>query len=174
MRAPQLLATFMGSDEFRAEPNTSERAAELITSWVDNHGPADRAQFGPLEVCDLVEDGLHGVTPDADDDDGASIQLHSQLLATVRAWARFAAAHAGVSDLATQLTLEAIDDQPLALLASMRGVAPEIVPNPGMADRMVRAMIADGVEIGDQAAMDAWIVEFNKRPLNERDEIIDG
>ncbi len=37
---------------------------------------------------------------------------------------------------------------------------------------MVRAMVADGVEIGDEAQMQAWIEQFNARPEAERRAIL--
>jgi hypothetical protein len=33
-------------------------------------------------------------------------------------------------------------------------------------------MLADGVELTDQASIDRWIEEFNARPIEERDEML--
>ena len=36
----------------------------------------------------------------------------------------------------------------------------------------MQAMLADGVDVTDQRAVDRWIREFNERPFEERDELL--
>lgn len=38
--------------------------------------------------------------------------------------------------------------------------------------RLTAAMLADGVELGDQEAMDAWVAEFNARSFEERGHVL--
>jgi hypothetical protein len=44
--------------------------------------------------------------------------------------------------------------------------------NAGPAKAMLDAMTAEGVEIGDPDAMQAWLDEFNARPFEERDRVL--
>ena len=44
--------------------------------------------------------------------------------------------------------------------------------NAGPARLVFDAMTADGVEVGDPEAMQAWLEEFNARPFEERDRIV--
>lgn len=51
----------------------------------------------------------------------------------------------------------------------------EAIANPaagGPASALVAAMKAEGVEIGDEEAMQAWLQDFNARPYEERDRIL--
>ena len=42
----------------------------------------------------------------------------------------------------------------------------------GPSGALIAAMLADGVDIADQDAMQAWIAEFNARPFRDRDAIL--
>ncbi|MGH2720324.1 MAG: hypothetical protein ACRDJO_01805, partial [Actinomycetota bacterium] len=42
----------------------------------------------------------------------------------------------------------------------------------GPAKAIASAMAASGVDLGDRAAVAAWIDEFNRRPVDERDEVL--
>ena len=42
----------------------------------------------------------------------------------------------------------------------------------GPAKRLADAMLADGIDVLDQASVDRWIRAFNERPLSERDEML--
>jgi len=42
----------------------------------------------------------------------------------------------------------------------------------GRAKAITSAMLADGVDLSDQQAIDEWIETFNARPFEERDEFL--
>ena len=42
----------------------------------------------------------------------------------------------------------------------------------GPSGALIAAMAAEGVDIADWHAMQAWIAEFNDRPFEDRDEIL--
>lgn len=42
----------------------------------------------------------------------------------------------------------------------------------GPAKGLANAMLADGVDVLDQAAVDQWVEAFNQRPFAERDELL--
>jgi hypothetical protein len=44
--------------------------------------------------------------------------------------------------------------------------------NAGPAQVLFEAMTADGVELGDRDAMQAWLEDFNARPSEERDRVL--
>ncbi len=44
--------------------------------------------------------------------------------------------------------------------------------NWGLGKRMWSTAEAEGVALGDQASMDAWMEEFNQRPRFERDQVL--
>ena len=44
--------------------------------------------------------------------------------------------------------------------------------NTGPAKALVDAMVAEGVAVGDQEAMQAWLEDFNSRPLEERERVL--
>lgn len=49
---------------------------------------------------------------------------------------------------------------------------PEVPPGDGPAAALVRAMIAEGVDLEDRAAMETWLADFNNRPFAERERLL--
>lgn len=85
----------------------------------------------------------------------------------VRAWVRFAGERRGLASELIDHTCEAV--------SAMEADFYEAARDPsrfGPGKSLVQAMIADGVEVGDQAAMDRWLEKFNAKSIEERRKII--
>jgi hypothetical protein len=85
----------------------------------------------------------------------------------VRAWVRYAGRRKGLAQRHVDETLEAVD--------RFEKEFAEAVHDPsrfGPAKQLVSAMLADGVELTDQAQVDEWIRAFNERPFEERKKIL--
>ena len=57
-------------------------------------------------------------------------------------------------------------------LSDQLGEAARDPGNWGMAKSLTSQMAAEGVDIGDQGALDAWMDDFNSRPFEERDRVL--
>ncbi len=85
----------------------------------------------------------------------------------VRAWVRYAGRRKGLAQRHVDETLAAVD--------RFEKEFTEAVHDPsrfGPAKQLVSAMLADGVELTDQAQVDEWIRAFNERPFQERKKIL--
>lgn len=164
---------FAASDAYRAEDAITDRAARLVCDVISDHRLSVwRAQFGPEQAAELLE-YLFGAAREIEGD--AVDELAAGVLATMRAYARYADELLGIAADVTEITIDVIDDElSLQVVATLMGIDVNVQRRPGMADRMVAAMVADGVEIGDQVSMDAWIREFNERPFEDRDAFFEG
>lgn len=76
-----------------------------------------------------------------------------------------------VSDLIETTAAETLD-RCVVLLRTEFEEAMREPPGRGPASALVAAMLAEGVEIGDQAAVQAWIEGFNARSWEERDAVL--
>lgn len=85
----------------------------------------------------------------------------------LRAWVRFALERRGL---------------PVDLVAETQAAVDHWIPefrtasadpgNFGPAKAITSALLADGVDLGDQAAVNAWIARFNTRPQHEREQLL--
>lgn len=82
----------------------------------------------------------------------------------LRAWVRFALARRGLDERWIRETEAAVDRHVRAFLREATDAA-----NFGPAKAIEAAMRADGVDITDEAALEAWIQDFNARSQSERD-----
>ncbi|MDP9222565.1 MAG: hypothetical protein M3P18_01675 [Actinomycetota bacterium] len=85
----------------------------------------------------------------------------------LKAWVRFALAKRGLEERWISETEAAVDRW-------ARGFKKEAT-NPvnfGPAKAIGQAMMAEGIDITDQRAVDRWIEEFNHRPFEERDQFL--
>ena len=57
-------------------------------------------------------------------------------------------------------------------LSDQLGEAARDPGNWGMAKSLTSQMAAEGVDLGDQGALDAWMEDFNSRPFEERDRVL--
>src|SRR5680860_211435 len=136
-------------------------AGEFVWGYADGHlgrWTAERLEellldFYPRKVSGLDQAGIEAVVPG----------LHAYLdWLAARGWL------AGDSD-------------PLPLLhATLHSVAqefPEAMRDParfGPAKSLFGALVADGVDLDDRAAVDAWMTAFNERPFADRAAVIPG
>ena len=91
-----------------------------------------------------------------------------QLSRVLRAWVRFALTKRGLDERWIVETEEAVDQ----FAADFRRAATD-ADEFGLAKTLGMAILADGIDPLDQAAVDRWIEEFNRRPLSERDRLLD-
>jgi len=79
------------------------------------------------------------------------------------AWVRFALGKRGLAERFIVETEEAVREMTAEFRDAMND--PE---RSGMAKRVAAAMRADGVDVMDQKAVEAWLADFNARPDEER------
>ncbi|MGH2726933.1 MAG: hypothetical protein ACRDKS_08135 [Actinomycetota bacterium] len=84
----------------------------------------------------------------------------------MKAWIEFALKRRGLPHPLIEEPMAAIDP----LMSEFRKLATDH-SSFGPAKAIAAAMMADGIDMSDQAAIDRWITEFNERPFNERDEL---
>ncbi len=85
----------------------------------------------------------------------------------LRAWVRFALERRGLPPDLIAETQAAVDrwiPEFLNVSADPRNFGP--------ANAIASALMADGVDMSDQTAVDAWIAGFNARPQHEREELL--
>jgi hypothetical protein len=85
----------------------------------------------------------------------------------VRAWVRFAGGRRGLTESMIEETVTAVGRWEREFVAAMKDSA-----SFGPAKSIVGAMLAEGIEPSDQAAVDAWIGDFNARPEEERRRVL--
>ena len=155
----KLVERFTASEEFKAEADITTRSAELLLRWV--HDLAyPRALFGPVQVHDVLLDYVPQEVTDTDE----RATIAGAMVATNRAWARFCARVVGLSDAVVDDVLKAIDHytphheqamsaDPASLLGSGHGGA----DLNAMVAQMTEQMREAGVDLGDAAAVRAWM-----------------
>ena len=89
------------------------------------------------------------------------------LPAVLTAWVRFALAKRGLAEELIGEATDAVSELTDEFREAMGDGA-----NYGPARAIIRALKADGVDLTDQTAVDAWFADFNARPDEERYEII--
>lgn len=153
--------------EFLASPFAPEdpgpEVASIIGHCLDarcDYGDGDPLRWSPIVVELFMLDFL----PRKATLDAAEIRALPEVLA---AWVRFA------------LTRRGLEERWIAETERMvRKLAPEFrraATDPsrfGPAKAIAHAMLADGVDLTDQRAVDAWIRAFNARPQEDRDAIL--
>lgn len=124
---------FAASTQRAAETDASDEAVRAIADWVFNRGPAHRAVFAPLHVMQFVEEGIPARAEEFDADATRLRAWSNELVAAMRAWARFAASHAPIDDAATDIVVEFIDSQHPQVLLAGSGIDMVLRPTPGTA-----------------------------------------
>lgn len=81
----------------------------------------------------------------------------------LREWLRYAAATTGLADEALGINLSRVDHS-MGLMQETRHDPEARSP----ATAIAHDMLADGIDLTDRAAVDAWIEEYNQRPIEER------
>lgn len=142
------------------EAGRSKKAVELAPMFVDcrlERLDADPFRWSPIAVERCLLDWL----PRKAMLDASDIRSVPDAL---RRWVRYAGRRKELPRSAIEETLAAIDQftpefQRMASDASLFGPAKSLVD----------AMMADGVDLTDRRALDAWVEAFNARPIAERD-----
>jgi hypothetical protein len=153
-----LLARFLASPFAPKDPGPE--VASIVGHCLDarcDYGDGDPLRWSPIVVELFMLDFL----PRKATLDAAEIRALPEVLT---AWVRFALTERGLEERWIAETERAV-----------RRFAPEFrraVTDPsrfGPAKRLAQAMLADGVDLTDQRAVDAWIRAFNARPDEERE-----
>lgn len=95
-----------------------------------------------------------------------ALEIHN-LPAVLKAWVRFTLSKRGLEERWISETEAAVDRWAPKFKKEIAD--PD---NFGMAKAVGQAMMAAGVDVTDQRAVDEWINEFNQRPFEERDEFL--
>ncbi len=152
-------------DEFARskEGGRSRAAVELADLFVScrlERLDADPTRWSPIAVELCLLDWL----PRQTTLDAAEIRA---LPGALKRWVRFAGRKKGLPAGAIEETLAAVDQFGREFPRAMRDRS-----RFGPAKALVDAMTADGVDAADERALGAWIEDFNRRPLAERDAIL--
>jgi hypothetical protein len=85
----------------------------------------------------------------------------------LKRWVRFSGRKKGLAADAIEETLAAVDRFAPEFRAMAAGPSRR-----GPAGGLVEAMLGDGIDIGDQHAVETWIETFNARPIEQRDVVL--
>lgn len=154
-----LLARFRGADEHAAETAITARSTELLMRWV--HDLAyPRALFGPVQAQDVLLDYVPRTVTDPDE----RAAISEPMVATCRAWARFCVRVVGLSEPVLADVLAAIEHYAPQHAQAMHAPPGSLIGSGHSGEDLsaaVRAMTErmrqDGVDLGDAAAVRAWM-----------------
>lgn len=166
-----------------AEPLSAEERDAIVAAFIASAGLPDAERAEAISgwcvnyACDY--------TPDGDPYRWSPIALEVFLLdwlprkvmldvgdiravpEVMRAWVAFALGRRGLEPARIAEAVAAVD----LFVKAFRSAATDR-SNFGPAKAMVNAMLGDGIDMTDRAAVDAWIDAFNARPFEERDEFL--
>jgi hypothetical protein len=140
--------------------NPSQLAADRIAKYAFNRGLGVVARISPNVAAALLLDALPGI----DLDKAQVAELATSGPATVRAWTRWASGLLGLSGRALEVSLRVLteaEEDFAELLANP--------PLPSLGERLVDLMDADGVDLLDDDAAQAWITAFEALDDEERE-----
>lgn len=92
-----------------------------------------------------------------------------QLPAVLRAWVRFALTKRGLEERWIGEAVHAVDEFETAFRRAVTDA-----DQFGPAKSIGNLMLAEGVDVHDQAVVERWIEAFNKKPFAERDRLLGG
>lgn len=155
----RLVKEFIASSSVPSGASTAQLARSLVDFKAD-YADGDPLRWSPIvvEVC-LLDWFPRKVTLDADEIDA--------LPDVLRGWIRFAGERRNLPPAGLAETLAAVDT-----------LAPEFRTqmadgwHAGPAKALFDAMVSEGVDATDQAAMHEWITGFNDRSRSERDAVL--
>jgi hypothetical protein len=140
---------------------TAERIVELAIDYTCNYTPdGDPYRWSPT----VVEVFLLGWLPRKALLDIGEVRAVPSVL---KSWVQFALAKRGLAESLVDETQRAVD----AFAPEFRRASTD-QKSFGPAKAITNAMMASGVDLSDQAAVTAWIEDFNRRPFEERDELL--
>jgi hypothetical protein len=142
---------------------SADETASIVAHCLDarcDYGDGDPLRWSPIVVELFMLDFL----PRKAFLDAAEIRSLPEVL---RAWVRFALTKRGLEERWIAETEEAVT----RFTPEFRRLATDH-RSFGPAKAITNAMLADGVDLSDQAAVEEWIDAFNARPFEERDEFL--
>ena len=153
------------TQEFLASPfaPSDEEAASIVSHCLDarcDYGDGDPLRWSPIVTELFMLDFL----PRKAFLNAAEIRVLPDVL---RAWVRFALTRRGLEERWIAETEAAVS----RFAPRFRQAATD-ERSFGPAKAITNAMLADGVDLTDQDAVDGWIEAFNARPLEERDTFL--
>jgi hypothetical protein len=153
------------TSEFLASPHAPafEDAAAIVGHCLDarcDYGDGDALRWSPIVVELFMLDYL----PRRAFLDAGQIRILPQVL---RGWVRFALMKLGLDE---RWIAEAEDAVQRFTPEFRRAVTDHSSFGPAKA--IANAMLASGVDLRDQRAVDWWIEDFNRRPIEERDAVL--
>jgi hypothetical protein len=154
------------SRQARSRPASEDAAGQLrmlasyFVDFAADYGAGDPLRWSPIAVEIVLtdwfprkvvaEDVTASAVPDA-----------------LRRFTRYAGRRKGLPEESIAETIAAVDEYEKDYLAAMVDTS-----SYGPAKAIVAAMVAESVDISDQAAVSAWMEAFNARPFEERDRIL--
>lgn len=139
----------------------AERIAELAVDYACDYTPdGDPFRWSPI----VVECFLLGWLPRKALLDTGEIRAIPGVL---KSWVGFALRKRGLKEPLIEESKAAVDD----FFSQFRQLATD-QKSFGPAKAIANAMMASGVDLSDQNAVNEWIVDFNSRPFEERDELL--
>lgn len=159
-RREGLAEEFAASPEAQhLDPGAVDDVAWRIVDFCCDYGCGDPLRWSPIVVELFLADWLP-----------RKAILHTPAEAVpdvLRGWIRFAGARKGLAPHLVRETVEAVEEWTPAFFEGMAD--PE---RAGPAKAILSAMRAEGVDLTDQAAADAWVADFNARPEQERRKVL--
>lgn len=154
-----LIAEFLASAH-APDAEEAEAIASLCLDYSCDYLGEDGLRWSPIVVEQFMLDYLPRK---------ASLTMGQirQLPAIVRGWVRFALTKRDLEERWVAETEHAVDE----FEADFRKAVTD-VDQFGPAKAIGNLLLADGVDPLDQAAVDRWIQQFNKRPFVERDHLL--
>ena len=150
-----LVAEFAASPEAAGLGRLDDRPAAEIAGWlVDfacDYGAGDPLRWSPIAVEIMLVDWL----PRKVNLDTEEVDVMPDVL---RRWVRFSARRKGLSDTVIAETLEAIDT-----FAPEFGAGMADTDRAGPAKQLYMELVADGIDISDEEAVQRWIDARNAR-----------
>ncbi len=154
-----LVAEFLASALPNDGPEAGAIARDCLAYSCDYLGE-DPFRWSPI----VVEQFLLDYLPRKVSLDMSEIR---ELPRVLRAWVRFALTKRGLAERWIAETEESVGRWKKDFRRAMTDQRQF-----GPAKTIGNAMVADGVDLSDQAAIDRWLESFNARPMSERDELL--
>lgn len=162
MRARRrLVADFLASG-YAPDDGEAEAVASLCLDYSCDYLGEDGLRWSPIVVEQFMLDYL----PRRVSLDMGHVRALPEVL---RGWVRFALARRGLDERWIAETEAAVKRWARDFRAAMTDAGQF-----GPAKALANAMLADGIDAHDQAAVDRWIESFNRRPFAERDRLLGG
>lgn len=155
-------------DEFLRSPHAPRRTdesaaiASLCLDYSCDYLGEDGLRWSPIVIEQFMLDFLPRKV-------SLSLPQVRELPAVLRAWVRFALTRRGMEERWIAEAEAAVGTNEKDFRSAVTDVDAL-----GPAKALANAMLADGVDMLDHAAIDRWVEAFNSRPLPDRDRLLRG